>query len=101
MSPFRLHRRIGPRPAFLGGDATVKVVGASPFCRTRAEVLPDQACAAINAFSPTNCSEEPKKEGLEDELARILFCACRDTKPDYRGARWQFGQVLWMQEALS
>ena len=31
MSPFRLHRRIGPRPAFLGGDAKVKVVGAAPF----------------------------------------------------------------------
>ena len=40
MSPFRLHRRIGPRPAFLGGDATVKVVGAAPFCRAREELLP-------------------------------------------------------------
>ncbi len=59
MSPFRLHRRIGPRPAFLGGEATVKVVGAAPFCRARAEVLPDQPCAAINSFSPTNCSEVP------------------------------------------
>ena len=69
MSPFRLHRRIGPRPAFLGGDATVKVVGASPFCRARAEVLPDQACAAINFFAPTNCSEEPNLN-LKTPLAR-------------------------------
>ena len=38
-SPFRLRRRIGPRPAFLGVDATVKVVGAAPFCRARAEVF--------------------------------------------------------------
>ena len=37
-SPFRLHRRIGPRPAFPGVDATVKVEGAAPFCRARAEV---------------------------------------------------------------
>ncbi len=38
VSPFRLRRRIGPRPAFPGVDATVKVVGAAPFCRARAEV---------------------------------------------------------------
>ena len=31
MSPFRLRRRIGPRPAFLGVDATAKVVGVAPF----------------------------------------------------------------------
>ena len=37
VSPFRLHRHIGPRPAFLGVDATVKVEGAAPFCRARAE----------------------------------------------------------------
>lgn len=37
-SPFRLHRRIGPRPALPGVDATVKVEGAAPFCRARAEV---------------------------------------------------------------
>jgi hypothetical protein len=37
-SPFRLHRRIGPRPAFPGVDATVKAEGAAPFCRARAEV---------------------------------------------------------------
>ncbi len=37
-SPFRLHRRIGPRPAFPGVDATGKVEGAAPFCRARAEV---------------------------------------------------------------
>jgi len=29
-SPFRLHRRIGPRPAFPGVDATVKAEGAAP-----------------------------------------------------------------------
>ena len=38
VSPFRLHRRIGPRPALPGVDATVKVEGAAPFCRARAEV---------------------------------------------------------------
>ncbi len=31
MSPFRLRRRIGPRPAFQGVDVTVKAVGAAPF----------------------------------------------------------------------
>ena len=31
VSPFRLRRRIGPRPAFPGVDATAKVVGAAPF----------------------------------------------------------------------
>ena len=30
-SPFRLRLRIGPRPAFHGGGATVKVEGAAPF----------------------------------------------------------------------
>ena len=31
VSPFRLRRRIGPRPAFSGVDATAKTVGADPF----------------------------------------------------------------------
>ena len=31
MSPFRLRRRIGLRPAIHGVDATAKVVGAAPF----------------------------------------------------------------------
>ena len=31
VSPFRLRRRIGPRPAFPGGDATATVEGAAPF----------------------------------------------------------------------
>ncbi len=31
LSPFRLRRRISPRPVFLGVDAMVKVVGAAPF----------------------------------------------------------------------
>ena len=30
-SPFRLRRRIGPRPAFPGADAMAKVVGTVPF----------------------------------------------------------------------
>ena len=38
VSPFRLRRRIGPRPAFIGVDATVKVERGVPFCRARAEV---------------------------------------------------------------
>ena len=31
VSPFRLRRRIGPRPAFPGADATAKAGGAAPF----------------------------------------------------------------------
>lgn len=37
-SPFRLRRRIGPRPAFIGADAMVKAERGDPFCRARAEV---------------------------------------------------------------
>jgi len=38
-SPFRLRRRIGPRPAPLGGGAMEKADWGGPFCRARAEVL--------------------------------------------------------------
>ena len=31
VSPFRLRRRIGPRPAIPGVDAMVEAVGAAPF----------------------------------------------------------------------
>ena len=59
MSPFRLRRRIGPRPAFLGGDAMVKAEGAAPFCRARAEVT---FCTILRDF-PKNTlqSDEPEK----------------------------------------
>ena len=45
----------------------------SPFCRARAEVLPDQACAAINSFSPTNCSEEPKLKEVLNGPSTVLM----------------------------
>ena len=54
-SPFRLHRRIGPRPAFPGVDATVKVVGgdppfAEPERRSAGSCLPP--FTAVRALNP-------------------------------------------------
>ena len=64
MSPFRLHCRIGPRPAFLGVDATVKVVGAAPFCRARAEVFRIRLVRRSPLFHPQILRKSQKKKPL-------------------------------------
>ena len=61
MSPFRLHRRIGPRPAFLGVDATVNVVGAAPFVEPERRSSGSGLCGD-HLISPTDSPEEPLME---------------------------------------
>ncbi len=53
-SPFRLRRRIGPRPAFLGSDATAKVVGAAPVVepKRRSHSLLETARIRQNTLPP-------------------------------------------------
>ena len=75
MSPFRLHCRIGPRPAFLGVDATVKVVGAAPFCRARAEVFRIRLVRRSPLFHPQILRKSHKynRIGLPEYYALEAF----------------------------
>ena len=81
MSPFRLRRRIGPRPAFLGVDATVKVVGAAPF------VEPERRFGTFDYFAARPLATSSLRFRRMNQ--KSLVCSMRG-KSKQRGVDWQF-----------